>query len=132
MQSLNELPLLPQAGNDQLSWMALLKSNCAALFQTALLLSADPQIAEASIAITIDNLDVSKAPRQDESSTLQETVAMHTLRMTEKAPVSRTVEAQPVLQSGLWPILRLEKFARACFVLRLLLGYLPVCGDDWP
>jgi hypothetical protein len=127
MQSSGELRLLPQADNEQLSWMALLKSNCAALFQTALLLSADPQIAEASMAVTIDNLDISKAPRQDESSSLQKTVTMHTLRILETASFSRTVEAHSMLQSGLWPILQLEKFARACFVLRLLLGYSTSC-----
>jgi hypothetical protein len=127
MQSSGELRVLPQADSDQFSWMALLKSNCAALFQTALLLSADPQIAEASIAVTIDNLDISKAPRQDESSSLQKTVAMHTLRIQETASFSRTVEAQPMLQSGLWPILQLEKFVRACFVLRFLLGYSTSC-----
>lgn len=127
MQSSGEPPVLPQADNHQLSWMALLQSNCAALFQTALLLSADPQTAEASIAVTIDRLDISAATRPDELSRLQKTVAMHTLRILETASFSRAADAQPMLQSGLWPILQLEKFPRACFVLRLLLGYSTSC-----
>lgn len=103
--------------------MAFFRANCDALFQTALLLSADPEAAEAGLAAAIDFGDMSKAPEQGDLAILQDIVVRQTIQNVHRAPSPQIAKARSMLQSGLWPVLQVEQSPRVCFVLRMLLGY---------
>lgn len=103
--------------------MVPLNANCALLFQIALLLTADPETAEATVANAFENIDLSVPPSRAQLATLEKNVAIESVR-TAGTPSSATVAiASSMLQSGLRPVLQLERFPRACFVLHFLLGY---------
>ena len=103
------------------SWGALLVASCNSLFQTALLLSADPEVAEASVAATIESIDLSHPPGQDELMNLQRIVATKTLERLDSTSACQLPAAQSMLQPGLRPLLQVDEFPRIYFVLRVLL-----------
>jgi hypothetical protein len=113
--------MLPTPTDRPCSWSSLLKANCNSLFQIALLLSADPEVAEASVIATIEAVDISCPPGQEELANLQQSVATKTLERLGAASRSHLPAAQSMLQAGLWPLLQVEQSARICFVLRVLL-----------
>jgi hypothetical protein len=123
MQSIDQVQDMPQADTCQEAWMGLLKTNCDALFQIALLLSADPETAEASIVAGIDSLDMSGPPEKEQLAILQKAVAMRAIEGGHMIGSPDSAEARSILQTGLWPVLQIDRFPRACFVLRMLLGY---------
>ena len=123
MQARSEFQESPGSDNCRQAWTAFFKANCDALFQTALLLSADPDTAEAGVAATIDSVDISRAPKIDELSILQERVARQTIPNVRVVTSPQMAKARSMLQSGLWPVLQVEQSPRACFVLRTFLGY---------
>ncbi len=105
------------------AWKSFLQAHFSELFQTALLLSADPEEAEASVAAALDSIDLSKPPAETEFLILQDRLARQTIQNTHPSDASKTSEARSLLQGGLQPVLQIERFPRLCFVLRTLLGY---------
>ena len=103
--------------------MAFISANCAALFQTALLLAADAEIAESAILAAVVKVDISRPPGSDELFSLQKAVATETLKRIRSNPERVSENASAFVQTGLRPLLRLEQLPRICFVLRILLGY---------
>jgi len=100
------------------------------MFQLALLLSADACAAEVALRNSIDELEVTRPPRQGDLAAWQHTVVARsiTTRATQKPAVALLYRS--MLHSGLWPLMQIERFPRTCFVLRLLLGYpRPVCAQ---
>jgi hypothetical protein len=104
-------------------WMAFIRANCAALFQTALLLAADVEIAESAMLAAVASVDISRPPTSDELFALQRGVATQTLKRIGFNLEAPSANTRSLLQAGLWPVLRLEQRPRLCFVLCLLLGY---------
>lgn len=104
-------------------WMAFIRANCAALFQTALLLSADAEIAESAMLAAFASVDISRPPAPDEFVLLQRAVATQTLKRIKSNLEATSANACSLLQAGLRPVLQLEQVPRICFVLCLLLGY---------
>jgi hypothetical protein len=100
-----------------------LELNSNAMFQLALLLSADVYTAEAALLNSIDELEIGRAPRQGDLAAWQHSVVVRSIatRTTEKSGVDLLYRS--MLQPGLWPLMPIERLPRACFVLRLLLGY---------
>jgi hypothetical protein len=113
----------PGDPTDGLGWLAFIRANCTALFQTALLLAADAEIAESGMLAVVASLDISRPPASDELFVLQRTVATQTLKRIRPNLEVTKVSARALLQDGLWPVLQLEQLPRICFVLCLLLGY---------
>lgn len=109
------------------TWIDFLKANCAALFQSALLLTADPEAAEASVAATLESIDVSRPPEAGELASLQKAVAMLGIRESACDSFVEVGRVQAMIQAGLWPVLQVERSPRACFVLRILLGCATSC-----
>lgn len=105
------------------TWRKFFQVHSDALFQTALLLSADPDEAEASMAATLDTIDLSKPPAESEVLTLQEGLARRTIQNAQASASPKVSEASSLLQVGLQPVLLIERLPRLCFVLRTLLGY---------
>jgi hypothetical protein len=104
-------------------WPAFIRANCPALFQTALLLAADAEIAESGMLAAIERVDISRPPAADEFSVLQRAVATQTLQRIRSNLDATSGNARSLLQAGLRPVLQLEQLPRICFVLCLLLGY---------
>lgn len=104
-------------------WSTFLKTSCDALFQTALLISADCAIAEASLFAAFEEINPCQAPRENELAILQSKVVTLTLLKLDATPSEKRGEPRLMLQSGLWPVLALERTARTSFVLHYLLGY---------
>jgi hypothetical protein len=113
------------SATDGRGWMGFIRANCNALFQTALLLAADAEIAECGMLAAIESVDISRPPASDELSVLQRAVATQTLKRIRSNLEATSVNARSLLQDGLRPVLRLEQLPRICFVLCLLLGYTP-------
>jgi hypothetical protein len=101
----------------------ILKANLNALFQTALLLTADPETAEASLASSLDSVDLSSSPQEDKSAILEKAIVLRSVQSARVISRADTAKARALLQPGLWPVLQIERRPRLCFVLRLLLGY---------
>ena len=111
-------------------WIEFLELNSNAMFQVALLLSADVYTAEATLLNSIDELEIRSAPRQGNLAAWQHAVVVRSIatRTTEKSAVDLLYRS--MLQPGLWPVMQIERLPRTCFVLRLLLGYPgPVCAQ---
>ena len=118
-----ELDAPPRANDCPKIWREFFQAHCDALFQTALLLSADPDEAEASLAATLDSVDLSKPPSESQFLMLQGKLARRTIQITAASASPKISEAGSLLQAGLHPVLQIERFPRVCFVLRTLLGY---------
>jgi hypothetical protein len=104
-------------------WREFLELNSNAMFQVALLLSADVYTAEAALLNSIDELEIRRAPRKGDLAAWQHAVVARSIatRTTEKSGVDLLYRS--MLQPGLWPVMQIERLPRTCFVLRLLLGY---------
>ena len=129
MQSSGKAQVRPESCSSQSSFVAFFKANCAELFQTALLLSGDIEIAEASIIATIKSVNMLRLPEKNELTNLHHAVALQTVKGMRAGTGSRTTKVRSMLQAGLWPVLEMEQTLRACFVLRILLRYdTPTCA----
>jgi hypothetical protein len=122
MQICRQARIAAQAECPKPKWLAFFKTNCAALFQTALLLTADPDTAEASIAATLESVDTSGPPEEDELAYLHRAVVIQAIQRSE-GQSALPINARSMIQAGLWPVLQLDRSPRTCFVLRTLLGY---------
>ena len=123
MQTLSEKSMVQRDAGYQQTWKEFYRINCDALFQTALLLSADPEVAEAALMTGIDSINPLKPPGKDEFLALQTTIVRHCICSASGAKTSATsTKAGSMLQAGLRPILQLEGSPRICYVLRMLLG----------
>ncbi len=105
------------------AWSRFFRAHCDGLFEMALLLSANPNTAEAILVTTLEHVDISAPPRTNDLSELQNTLAIKIVRDAGPASSAGISNAGSMLRSGLRPILQLDRFPRACFVLRFLLGY---------
>lgn len=111
-------------------WIEFLELNSKAMFQVALLLSADVHTAEAALLNSIDELEMRREPGPGDLAAWQHAVVARSIatRTTEKSGVDLLYRA--MLQPGLWPVMQIERLPRKCFVLHLLLGYpRPVCAQ---
>ncbi len=123
MQHSLEAEVQPQAEGCPKAWMRFFQVHSDQLFQTALLLSADPDEAEASIVTTLGSVDLSKPPAESELLNLQEKIARQAIQNARASGSPKISEAHSLLQDGLQPVLQIQRFPRVCFVLRMLLGY---------
>ncbi len=105
------------------AWRGFFRDHCDALFQMALLLSADPDTAEAILATALEDIDTSVPPKADDLGILQKTIVIKIVHDAGSVSAASVSNAGSMLQRGLRPILQLERFPRVCFVLRFLLGY---------
>jgi hypothetical protein len=110
-------------GRYQERWKELFQANLDTLFELALLLTADPQEAEANLAGVIDALDLSKQPEEDALAVIRTALVRQTIRSGGAISSAGAAGAQSMLQPGSLPVLQLERFPRVCFVLRMLFGY---------
>ena len=101
----------------------LFQPNFNSLLQLALLLTADPQAAEAHLETVIGNLDLSERRADEPLAVLQTAVARQSIESGGIVSVNGLAEARSLLQPGLLPILQLERLPRLCFVLRMLVGF---------
>ena len=104
------------------AWKSFLQVHCNSMFQTALLLSADAHVAEA-LAESIGDLDLSNPPGKHSLAIWERAVMTRSIGAREPASVEEGSMARSMLQSGLWPVIEIERYPRICFVLRVLLGY---------
>ena len=118
-----EATMLSSNGGYQEIWKDVFQANLDALFQLALLLTADSEEAEASLATVISTLDFSKQPDEDALAVLQTAIAQQSIGSGGAISSAGAAEARSMLQPGLLPVLQLERFPRVCFVLRMLFGY---------
>ena len=105
------------------AWKNVFEGNLDALFQLALLLTADSQEAEANVAAVISTLDFSKQPDEDALAVIQAALARQSIGSGGIISAVGFAEARCMLQPGLLPVLQLERLPRVCFVLQMLFGY---------
>lgn len=110
-------------GAYQQTWKDVFQANLDSLFQMALLLTADAQQAEANVAAVIHKLDFSKEPDKNSLTVIRTALARQSIASNGTASPAGVAGARSMLQSGLLPVLQLERFPRICFVLRTLFGY---------
>jgi hypothetical protein len=121
--ALNENVTVSSKSGRRETWSNLLQTNLAALFQQALLLTADPQQAEANLAAVIGTLDLSKQPDDHALAVVQAALVRQSIEGCGIIYSAGIAEARSMLQPGLLPVLELERSLRVCFVLRVLFGY---------
>jgi hypothetical protein len=114
---------LAAKGRNQETWTDVFQANFDALFQLALLLTADPPQAEAKLEIVISNLDFAKQPDADALAVLQTAVAQQSIESGGAISSTGVAEVRSMIQPGLLPVPQLERLPRVCFVLRMLVGY---------
>ncbi len=107
------------------AWKSFLQVHCSSMLQTALLLSADTHVAEAALADSIGDLDLSKPPENPSLAIWERAVITRSIGAREPDSLDAGSMARSMLQSGLWPVIEIERSPRICFVLRVLLGYAP-------
>ena len=132
MQSWNEGRSQAQldTNSSEREWIEFLELSSNAMFQVALLLSVDVYTAEAALLNSIDELEITRAPRKGDLAAWQHAVVARSIatRTTEQSGLDLLYRS--MLQPGLWPVMQIERLPRTCFVLRLLLGYpRPVCAQ---
>ena len=103
-------------------WRDFFKINCNALFQTALLLTADAVTAEVALIKSIEELDMSSSPEQSLPA-WKKAVVMRSIETVQLSASTPDPMTRFMLQPGLQPVIEIERFPRICFVLRMLLGY---------
>ncbi len=112
-------------------WKSFVAKNSKAIFQTALLLTANPQGAEAALIAGIDELDVSRQPEAEDLLIWEEAIVKLSVGIP---PVLSTEEDSSftcaLLQPGLQPVMQLDRLARICFVLQILLSYTTEASAD--
>lgn len=105
-------------------WKRFIDCNSKAMFQTALLLAANPGRAEAALITSMDELDVSRRPETHDLPIWEENVVKLSVGTPEMLSIERDgALACSLLQPGLRPLIQLDRLPRICFVLQLLLGY---------
>lgn len=109
--------------NEEAIWKEVFQDNLDALFQLALLLTADSQEAEAHLATVISTLDFSKQTDEDALAVIQAALARQSIGSGGAISTAGAAQARSMLQPGLLPLLQLERLPRVCFVLRMLFGY---------
>ena len=132
MQSLNGERSQAQleANRSEREWIDFLELNSNAMFQLALLLSADAYTAEVSLLNSIDELELTRPPRYGDFAAWQHAVVVRSIATPAKEKPGVDLLYRSTLQPGLWPVMQIERRPRTCFVLRLLLGYArPVCAQ---
>jgi hypothetical protein len=112
-------------------WTAFFKDNCHALFQTALLLSADPDEAEAIIVAALDSIDVANPPSEPDVAALHIELVRKSMERARPIRFNKVAQAQSMLHSALRPVLEIERSPRICFVLRMLLGHATSSCARW-
>ena len=115
--------ILPSKAVYQETWKDAFQANLSALFQIALLLTADSHEAEANLATVIRKLDFSKEIDEDALAVIHAALARKIIGGGGITSLSGAAEARSMLQPGLLPVLQLERLPRVCFVLRMLFGY---------
>jgi hypothetical protein len=118
-----EAMMLSSKGGCEETWKDVFQANLDALFQLALLLTADSQEAEASLATVISTADFSKQPDEDALAVIQAALARQSIGSGGIISSAGATEARSMLQPGLLPVLQLEHSSRVCFALRMLFGY---------
>jgi hypothetical protein len=121
--ALNSEATMSSSDEYQKTWKDVLQTNLDALFQLALLLTADPQEAEDNLAAIISTLDLSKQPDGDALTVIQAALVRHSIRSSGIVSAAGFAGTRSMLQPGLLPVLQVEHFSRICFVLRTLFGY---------
>jgi hypothetical protein len=116
-------PIYSEARGWEQDWINFFKANCNALFQTALLLTADALTAETALAKSIEELNISSPPGQPSLGAWERAVVMRSIEMPQVSSPEVDGTAPSMLQPGLLPLIQLERSPRICFVLRILLGY---------
>jgi hypothetical protein len=104
-------------------WIDLFETNYNALFQTALLLTANAPRAEAALVKSIEELEVSNPFTQPDFRAWERAVVMRSIETPQVSCLDLDCKARFMLQLGLRPIIQLDRSPRICFVLRMLLGY---------
>src|ERR1700730_17479861 len=112
--------MLPSKAVYQETRTDVFRANLGALFQLALLLTADSREAEANLATVISTLDFSKQPDEDALALIQTALVRLSIGSGGTLSPAGVAEARTILQPGLLPVLQLEHFPRVCFVLRML------------
>src|SRR5260370_33182042 len=107
--------MLSAKGAHQERWKDLFQANLASLFELALLLTADPQEAEARLVGAIDTLDFSKQPDEDALAVLRMAIARQNTGTAGVASPAGDAEARSLLRTGLLPVLQLERSSRIWF-----------------
>ena len=115
--------MLPSKAVYQETRTDVFRANLGALFQLALLLTADSQEAEANLATVISTLDFSKEIDEDALGVIQAALARMSIGSGGIISPAGAAEARSMLQPGLLPVLQLERLPRVCFVLRMLVGF---------
>jgi len=113
----------PERKRCEEKWRDFFKLNCNALFQTALLLTADPVTAEAALAKSIDELDMSRSPEQVSFAAWEQSVVMRSIETQQVSSSGADSTARLMLQPELVPVIQIDSWPRMCFVMRKLLGY---------
>jgi hypothetical protein len=132
MQSLNGERSQAQLDTNgpEREWIDFLELNSHAMFQLALLLSADAYTAEVALLSSIDELEVTRPPRYEHFAAWQHAVVVRSIATAAKQESGVDLLYRSTLQLGLWPVMQIERLPRTCFVLRLLLGYpRPECAE---
>ncbi len=114
---------LDRAISYEQAWKSFLRVHCSSMFQTALLLSADTRVAAAALADSIGDLDLSNPPEKPSLAIWERAVITRSIGAREADSLDEGSMARSMLQSGLWPVIEIERYPRICFVLRVLLGY---------
>src|SRR6266567_3770691 len=104
-----EATMLSSKGGCEETWKDVFQANLDALFQMALLLTADSREAEASLATVIGTLDFSKEPDEDALAVIQTALAHQSIGSGGISSSAGVAEARSMLQSGLLPLLKLER-----------------------
>jgi hypothetical protein len=121
--TLNNDATMSSSGRYQKTWKDVIQTNFDALFQLALLLTADPQKAEDDLVAIIGTLDLSKQPDEDALGVIQAALVRQSIRSSGIISAVGVAGTLSMLQPALLPVLQLEHFSRICFVLRALFGY---------
>ncbi len=105
-------------------WKSFVSQNSRAVFQTALLITADPKEAEAALVAGVNDFDLSRQPQPDDLQIWEEAIVKLSVAACRPAPPNGEAgPVYPLLQRALWPVVQLANLPRFCFVIRLLLGY---------
>ena len=115
--------LLERAMNHEHAWKNFLQVNGNSMFQTALLLSENAHAAEAALADSIDDLDLSSPPGNHSLAIWEGAVIKRSIGARASASPAEASMARSMLQPGLRPVIEIERCPRICFVLHVLLGY---------
>jgi hypothetical protein len=125
MQSSNgtrsQAPL--DSNSSEREWVDFLGVNSSAMFQLALLLSANSHAAELALLKSVDDLEIARPPRNSDLAAWQDAVVAQSISAPEIPTSAADQRSFNLLQPGLWPVVRIDRFPRICFVLRLFLGY---------